>query len=470
MPHPDPFNDSEARQTRERDTVQLRKAMTDQNKPIDAEIVPEQTQALTVRQAGGAVGVLRPADTLDNIAEAFRQYQAVCEKILNRDDYQTYEGKPRKKKSAWRKLATAFNVSTVVVSKDVQRNEAGHVVSAQFTVKAFTGPQGNPWRQIEAEGYCEVHEKCCASARGEKCHKAAWKGHYCCQNGCSGRRHFSHPDHDIIGTAQTRATNRAIADLIGCGEVSAEELTDPEPTPAARQEAPRASRAAPAPSSPSPAPKSPNQATPTSPRVHIKWFLQELDDIRDQAREFFIKISDPSVLMPNESLEQIPAWALPTEEQFNLLRTAIMRFGDGEPAGWPYKPERGEEPAAAPAKSTPTRPAPPSAKPTPPAAVAQDPEWFMDVIVSMPRAGMKKDEYLKHPDTIRSLYEARHGQDEESQSMRQRLWGLVHHFEAKPWTKRNGEVVPPSQADKLCRSALDAFNDWFEKNHPDEKL
>lgn len=444
--------------------------MTDQNKPIDVEAVPEQTQAMTVRQPGGAVGVLRPADTLDNIAEAFRQYQAVCEKILNKDDYQTYEGKPRKKKSAWRKLATAFNVSSVVVAKDVQRNEAGHVVSAQFTVKAFTGPQNSPWRQVEADGYCEVHEKCCASARGEKCHKAAWKGHYCCQNGCSGRRHFSHPDHDIIGTAQTRATNRAIADLIGCGEVSAEELTDPEPPPPARTEAPRTSRPASAPAQPQPATKSPAPAQPAAPPVHIRYFLQELDEIRDAAREYFTKLTDPAVLMPNENLDQIPAWALPTMEQLKDLKAAINRFMEGEPAVWVYKP-RQEEPAAARAAVPPRQPAAapaPAAKPT--AAAPQDPEWFMDIIVSMPRAGMKKDEYMKHPDTIRSLYDVRHGQDEKSQSMRQRLWGLVNHFEAKPWTKRNGEVVPPSEADKRCRAALDAFADWFAKNHPDEKL
>ena len=34
----------------------------------------------------------------------------------------------------------------------------------------------------------------------------------------------AHPNHDIPATAMTRATNRAIADLIGAGEVTAEEI------------------------------------------------------------------------------------------------------------------------------------------------------------------------------------------------------------------------------------------------------
>jgi hypothetical protein len=39
---------------------------------------------------------------------------------------------------------------------------------------------------------------------------------------CNGRLHFSHPG-DVSATAFTRAKNRAISDLIGAGEISAEE-------------------------------------------------------------------------------------------------------------------------------------------------------------------------------------------------------------------------------------------------------
>ena len=38
------------------------------------------------------------------------------------------------------------------------------------------------------------------------------------------RKRFTHAEHDIISTAHTRAKNRAISDIIGTGEVSAEEM------------------------------------------------------------------------------------------------------------------------------------------------------------------------------------------------------------------------------------------------------
>lgn len=44
---------------------------------------------------------------------------------------------------------------------------------------------------------------------------------------CSAdERRFTHPDHDVRATAWTRAVNRAISDMVGWGEVSAEEMLD----------------------------------------------------------------------------------------------------------------------------------------------------------------------------------------------------------------------------------------------------
>ena len=40
----------------------------------------------------------------------------------------------------------------------------------------------------------------------------------------SNERNFSHVEHDTRSTAHTRAKNRAVSDLIGGGEVSAEEM------------------------------------------------------------------------------------------------------------------------------------------------------------------------------------------------------------------------------------------------------
>ena len=99
----------------------------------------------------------------------------------------------------------------------------------------------------------------------------------------------------------------------------------------------------------------------------------------------------------------------------------------------------------------------------------QDQPWFR-VIVPVPHKGESRDEYLKHPDTIGSLYAARHGTDDLSQEARQRLWGFVEKYEPKGWTKRDGTQMPASKSDKDFRIALDQFQEWFDKTHPDEKL
>ena len=92
-------------------------------------------------------------------------------------------------------------------------------------------------------------------------------------------------------------------------------------------------------------------------------------------------------------------------------------------------------------------------------------EWFWKIIVPVPHKGQKRDEYLKHPDTIQSLYDARHD-DEEA---RTRLFGFVGYYEPKGWTDREGKERPPNKSDVEFRQALDDFDAWFKKTHPEEQ-
>ncbi|MBP9780275.1 hypothetical protein KBD33_06715, partial [Candidatus Gracilibacteria bacterium] len=98
------------------------------------------------------------------------------------------------KKSGFRKLATAFGISTEIVRENRINFEKYFVY--EITVRA-TSPSG---RYSEACASCASNEK-----------------------------EFSHLENDVRATAQTRGTNRAIADLIGSGEVSAEELDQVPP-------------------------------------------------------------------------------------------------------------------------------------------------------------------------------------------------------------------------------------------------
>lgn len=145
-------------------------------------------EIVTVEDNGAAISTVN----VDQAIEEWKAYQKITELMLDETDYQDIQGRAFKKKSAWRKYARAFNITTEIVEKDIVKSEkSGAVKEASFVVRA-TLPTG---RYADGWGNCSRQE-------GNK----------------------SHPNHDIPATAMTRATNRAIADLIGAGEVTAEEM------------------------------------------------------------------------------------------------------------------------------------------------------------------------------------------------------------------------------------------------------
>ena len=120
-------------------------------------------------------------------------YQELTEKLLTEDDYQTTKnGGKFKKKSAWRKYMKAFRLSDTVLEKEIIKDDNGKTTEASFLVKVWS-PDG---RKGEGWGNCSLQEP----------------------------KRFTKPNHDIPSTAMTRAINRAVSDLIGAGEVSAEEM------------------------------------------------------------------------------------------------------------------------------------------------------------------------------------------------------------------------------------------------------
>ena len=143
---------------------------------------------------------------VDVAIEQWDAYQRLCKGLLNDNDYQEIIVKEKdadgnyvkvkrhfKKKSAWQKLSRAFNVDTEIVERDIERTKTGRIKEAYYCVRA-TLPNG---RSVESDALCSRSER--------------------------GKDKVS--DHTIMSTAKTRATNRAIAELIGAGEVSAEEMT-----------------------------------------------------------------------------------------------------------------------------------------------------------------------------------------------------------------------------------------------------
>jgi len=148
---------------------------------IHTAIIPQDNPQIT----------LKPIQSIDTIVEAYHEYNRLKERLLTASDYQTIKGKTCIKKSGFRKLACAFGISTEITRENRINFEKYFVY--EVTCRA-TAPNG---RFVEACASCSSIEK-----------------------------DFAHLENDVRATAQTRASNRAISDLIGWGEVSAEELED----------------------------------------------------------------------------------------------------------------------------------------------------------------------------------------------------------------------------------------------------
>ncbi len=134
--------------------------------------------------------VVKP--NVEQAVEAVRLFQELKGKLLGAEDVVEIGGKRHIKRSGWRKVALAFNVSTAIV--DVQREKWEDRTVIRVRVRA-TAPGG---RFAEEVGVCETRELL--------------------------QQHMDATDHNIETKAATRAINRAVSDLVGGGEVSADEL------------------------------------------------------------------------------------------------------------------------------------------------------------------------------------------------------------------------------------------------------
>jgi hypothetical protein len=165
-------------------------------------------------------GVLQPVAPIQDLVESFRAYQETVRRLLTEEDYQPIGGKKFRKRSGWRKLATAMGVDLPLLDRVYERDDAGRITRAEVIARA-TAPNG---RYADGLGACDVFERCCTHGcdkRHRHCPAASGSP-------CPGFSHFSKPSHDIPATAHTRAVNRACADLFGAGEVSAEEMEGTE--------------------------------------------------------------------------------------------------------------------------------------------------------------------------------------------------------------------------------------------------
>lgn len=134
-------------------------------------------------------GLLAP---IDSIVQNVREYDLFNNKILAPTDFDMIQGKQWKNKKAWRKYAKWYGIRCEIVSeKKIEITPERFVF--EFIVRASYVKF--PELYQDADGSCDSDEK-------------------------EGKRKY----HDTRSTALTRAKTRAISDLMGTGEVSAEEM------------------------------------------------------------------------------------------------------------------------------------------------------------------------------------------------------------------------------------------------------
>ena len=136
------------------------------------------------------ITIVKPIVSIPEALSSWKSYEELKMSIKTSTDIQLIQGKEFLKKSFWRKMSKFFGLSLELKSENnIKQEDNSHTWYAVYRAYARTGDF------MDGDGACNTHEK--------------------------GRILTTH---DARATAHTRAKNRAISDLVGGGEVSAEEV------------------------------------------------------------------------------------------------------------------------------------------------------------------------------------------------------------------------------------------------------
>lgn len=444
-----------------------------EDKPIEVDAVP--TQAVAVRPPAGELQQQSISDLEHAFALAVRQRELLSEYIKQqlKPGKHFYEVKGSDKKSLTKEgaeiilLPHGFIPDYNIVSGPSEPPEDNKPY--QITVKCSLRRKGDPNSFVGSGiGSAGSHHGFWDKEARKWSYKPRQPDKYLCHNA-------------TLKMAQKSAMIAATINATAASEFFTQDMSPDETGPQSNGKGPTTNQPEKPAQSHTPVAKSASAQTPakipaSAENCRTK-FAANMDEgkLRQKATQFLI---DLGWLLPTETLENMELRYVPqTKEQYVAFLAKLTAYAASGKSQMPYEPgpigeqkpwDKGTKPPKS--ESLPasgTTPTPTQASATTNDAVDQP--WYK-IIVPIPRKGMKRNDYLKHPDTIGSLFEARHGSDDESQMMRQRLWGFLNNWEPTIWKGKDGKERPPSQTDVKFREALDSFGDWFEKNHPGEEL
>lgn len=216
--------------------------------------MPEEKEAEEVEiesareiQDGGNNSLISPVASATDIEEMYDRFEEIKSEIIGKEDRQKIGSNFFIKKSGWRKIATAFNISTEVVEEHswtTELDDGTEIMKAQVEAKA-EAPNGKSATALGLAGSNESNftrilgtEDGTGSNQVSDITEAGKKALKYLPTDTvpentvfheSGKwRMIKRPseidEHNLKTLASTRAKNRAISDLVGGGEVSAEEM------------------------------------------------------------------------------------------------------------------------------------------------------------------------------------------------------------------------------------------------------
>jgi len=138
--------------------------------------------------------IVVPAVSAIEAKNAWAQYNELKQAIIEDSDIQKIGDRDFLKKSYWRKVERFFNLKLELIKEEriIKEKVNDRENIAYSIVYKAIAPNGS---FCDGDGFCETWEK----------------------------NRFN-TEHNVRATAHTRAKNRAISDLVGGGEVSAEEV------------------------------------------------------------------------------------------------------------------------------------------------------------------------------------------------------------------------------------------------------
>jgi len=188
--------------------------------------------ASTALTPGGAGTIVRSVVSVDEAIQAWEEYNDLRRRIVSPSDVQKIADKEFLKKSYWRKLQKFFNLrlellkesekSLQVLIRTVKRKKKdSHGNWKEFDIKEVE------YYPLEAQLELKANEEVKITVVFSAVYRAiAGNGTYVDADGHADIWEKGYPNsyHNAKATASTRAKNRAISDLVGGGELSAEEI------------------------------------------------------------------------------------------------------------------------------------------------------------------------------------------------------------------------------------------------------